>query len=54
MGDEYKFRKVKDDDDMSSVTWGKFDQHIRASVIFGVDITEVYSPVRVNAVAVKF
>ena len=37
-----------------AVTWRTTDQHLLASSIFGVDITEVYSPVRVHAVVAQF
>ena len=40
------------DDDMSDLH--SVDKRILASVILGVDLTEVFSPVRVNQVAAKF
>ena len=42
MGDEYKIRKAKDEDDMPSITWSNTDQRSRASAMLGVDIAEVY------------
>ena len=45
---------MNDGDDMSSITWSKTDPYILPSAILVVDVTEVYSPVRVNAVAARF
>ena len=54
-----KVRRTSGDDDgdaMLSVACGMddVDARILSSVILGVDLTEVYSPVRVAAVAAKF
>ena len=65
MGDENKQRRVQDDATMSAVNaMGETedmaedldddDRKILASAILGVDVTEIYSPVRVAAVAAKF
>ena len=42
----------RDDADMSSLT--EVDKRILASLILNVDITEVFSPSRVNQLASKF
>ena len=67
MGDESKQRRIQDYADMSAVgpmgekPWMEYDwqmtedeRKIIASAIVGVDITDVYSPVRVGELAAKY
>ena len=55
MGEHNKHRRVAEDDSRDSIgMMDKDDQRTLTAAISGVDITEVYSPVRVAAVAAKF
>ena len=65
MGDENKHRRIQDDATMSALNsvgeiedmsegLNEEDRKILAAVILGVDVTEIYSPVRVAAMAEKF
>ena len=55
MGEHNKHRRAAQDDTMDSISkMDEDDKQRLTAAISGVDITEVYSPVRVAAVAAKF
>ena len=55
MGEEIKSRRLNDDETMSALSKiDTVDATIIRAAILGVDITEMYSPVRIAGIAAKY